>query len=101
LYGELATGCGYPIPVIDAMTMAEAELIFAAWREAPPAHHMLQVLARLWGWQGPAAGRVETPPAPTIADLAGMPGFSRRRDVHEGLPAPILDFETLKARHAR
>ena len=50
LYGALATGCGYSYPVIDAMTLAEAGEIFAYWERDPPAHLIVQTIARLLGW---------------------------------------------------
>ena len=43
IYGALATGCGYPYPVIDAMTLAEAGEIFAYWEHDPPAHLIVQI----------------------------------------------------------
>ena len=96
------------------MTLGEAELIFESWREAPPTHHMMQVLARLWGWKGPphAVGSGEPGPmpgrapampryAPTFAGGApAIPGVMHR-PVGEGLPAVVLDFEALKRSYRR
>jgi hypothetical protein len=80
------------------MTLAEAELIFASWREAPPAHHLLQVLARLWGWQPPRArGEAETADARALLAIPGMV----QKPVGEGLPAAVLDFEALKRSYRR
>src|SRR6185436_15671070 len=36
VYGALATGCSYPYPVIDGMTLAEAGEIFRYWEQDPP-----------------------------------------------------------------
>src|SRR5262249_57332223 len=51
LYAALATGCGYDYRAIDAMTLAEAEEIFAYWVQNPPTHLMVQVIARAPRWQ--------------------------------------------------
>jgi hypothetical protein len=82
------------------MTLAEAELIFAGWEEAPPAHHLLQVLARQWGWQPPASARRGRHPAPDPNAVLAVPGMVAK-PVGEGLPAVVLDFETLKRTYRR
>ena len=38
IYGMLATVCGYSFDLIDAMTMAEFELLCDYWRDHPPLH---------------------------------------------------------------
>ncbi len=89
------------------MTLDEAELIFESWCETPPTHHLLQVLARLWGWKGPphAVGSGE-PRRISGRDLAmpryapAIPGVTHR-PVGEGLPAVVLDFEALKRSYRR
>jgi hypothetical protein len=95
IYGALATGCGYPYPVIDAMTLAEVGEIFAYWRENPPAHLMVQTIARMLGWK-PAEDV-----ARSLDEVAAMapPGLSvaPRGDIN--MPAPVLDIETLRARN--
>jgi hypothetical protein len=89
------------------MTLGEAALIFESWRETPPTHHMMQVLARLWGWQGPARDRrseigdqTTRPPISDLRSLAAIPGMTHR-PVGEGLPAVVLDFEALKRSYRR
>jgi hypothetical protein len=80
------------------MTLFEAELIFENWREAPPAHHLLQILARLGGWRPPRA-----PDEAQAADaraLLAIPGIVQK-PVGEGLPTAVLDFEALKRSYRR
>jgi hypothetical protein len=80
------------------MTLAEAEEIFAYWAENPPAHLMLQVIARAFGWK-PAD---RTRPSP--ADLAAMVPLGLAVAVRSdlGMPPPVFDIDALRARnHAR
>lgn len=76
------------------MTLAEAGEIFAYWSGNPPVHLMGQIVARMLGWKPPSA------PAPTLADLAAMapPGLSLGTG-DLGMPAPVLDIETLRAKN--
>jgi hypothetical protein len=80
--------------VIDAMTLAEAGEIFAYWERNPPAHLMVQTIARFLGWSPPA-------PATSIADLAAAPppGLAIDRGGHLGVPSPLLDPTVLRARN--
>ena len=93
IYGALATGCCYPYPVIDRMTLADAGEIFASWTENPPMHLMVQTIARMLGWK-PA-----TPATPPFADIAAMapPGLTVATNGSLGMPAPVLDIEALRA----
>jgi hypothetical protein len=77
------------------MTLADAEEIFAYWAENPPAHLMVQIIARMLGWK-PA--RDEALP---LADIAAMapPGLSIATNGALGMPAPVLDIATLRARN--
>ena len=77
------------------MTLAEAEEIFACWAENPPVHLMVQTIARMLGWK-PADH--ETPP---FADIAAMapPGLAIAANGALGMPAPVLDIATLRARN--
>ena len=77
------------------MTLAEAEEIFAYWTENPPAHLMVQTIARMLGWK-PAK-----PEAPLFADIAAMatPGLSIAANGSLGMPAPVLDIAILRARN--
>ena len=77
IYGALATGCGYPYPVIDAMTLAEAGEIFAYWEHDPPAHLIVQSIARLLGWT-PRPVLSRTPRIDEIAASA-PPGLAVER----------------------
>jgi hypothetical protein len=91
------------------MTLGEAALIFESWRETPPTHHMMQALARLWGWKGPpraiCSDEGRDPPMPRHAptppnEALAIPGLTHR-PVGEGLPAVVLDFEALKRSYRR
>jgi hypothetical protein len=77
------------------MTLVEAEEIFAYWAENPPAHLMVQTIARMLGWK-PA--KLEEPP---LADIAAMapPGLTIAANGSLGMPAPVLDIATLRARN--
>jgi len=81
--------------VIDGMTLAEAGEIFAYWVENPPAHLMVQAIARMLGWR--PAERA----SPSLADIAAMApaGLSVAADGELGMPAPVLDVALLRARN--
>ena len=76
------------------MTLAEAEIICDGWRDNPPAHHMMQILAGMWGWKPPQRHAPVTPMQ--AAEVLAIPGMSQKRDVHEGLGAPVLDIAQLR-----
>lgn len=77
------------------MTVAEAGQVFAYWAENPPTHLMIQAIARMLGWK----------PARDIAsrldDIAAMapPGLAVAAGGDVGMPTPVLDIETLRARN--
>jgi hypothetical protein len=77
------------------MTLAEAEEIFAYWAQNPPMHLMLQTIARMLG-RKPAKNE-----APPLADIAATapPGLAIAANGSLGMPAPVLDIETLRARN--
>jgi hypothetical protein len=79
------------------MTLAEAGEIFGYWRQCPPAHQMLQTIARLLGW----TPREVSPEPPRARDLAAAPppGLAVARDAGIGMPDPVLDPEALRARN--
>lgn len=77
------------------MTLAEAGEIFRHWEQSPPAHLMLQTIARLLGWS-PAAAARELDPAELIA--APPPGLAVTRG-GVGMPNPVFDAEALRARN--
>jgi hypothetical protein len=79
--------------VIDGMTLAEAGEIFRHWEQDPPAHLILQTIARLLGWCPPAAG----PPDPDNLLTAPPPGLAVAQGI--GMPAPILDPEAMRIRN--
>ncbi len=73
------------------MTLTEAGEIFAYWEENPPAHLMVQTIARLLGW----APRLSPQPPDPAAPPPGM------AVVHGGdlsMPPP-LDAAALLARN--
>jgi len=78
------------------MSLAEAGEIFTYWEENPPAHLMLQAIARMLGWMP----RPAPTGAPRIADLAAAapPGLTVARGVDLGMPA-ALDIDALRARN--
>ncbi|MBV9828531.1 MAG: hypothetical protein JO001_23125 [Alphaproteobacteria bacterium] len=77
------------------MTLAEAGEIFAYWEHSPPAHLMVQVIARLLGWI-PSADR---PPADGAALAASPPaGLAVSRE-GLGMPPPVLDIDALRQRN--
>src|SRR5439155_4036662 len=96
LYGALATGCGYPYRVIDAMTLAEAGEIFRYWEDNPPPHLLLQTIARLLGWQ-PA----RPPATASLADLAAAPppGLAGAPCGTLEVPPATFDLDAMRARN--
>jgi hypothetical protein len=79
--------------VIDGMTLAEAGEIFRHWEHSPPAHLILQTIARLLGWSPTAASQ----PDPDGLLAAPPPGLAVARGI--GMPLPVLDAEALRARN--
>ena len=96
VYGALATGCGYPYPLIDRMTLAETGEIFQHWEQNPPAHLILQTIARLLGWS-PAS--VADQPNSDELLAAPPPGLAVVAAGGIGMPAPVLDADALRARN--
>ncbi len=82
------------------MNLAEAGEIFAYWEQNPPAHLMVQTIARLLGW----TRRESSSDAMPIADIvaAAPPGLAVARGASLnnglGMPAP-LDVDGLRARN--
>jgi hypothetical protein len=95
IYAALATGCSYSYAVIDGMTLTEAEEIFGYWADNPPVHVMLQVIARMLGWK-PAEHAT-----PSLTEIAAMapPGVAMAVAGELGMPPPVLDIDTLRARN--
>lgn len=79
------------------MTLAEAGEIFAYWEENPPAHLMVQAIARLLGWApSPAAA---APGSIEALAAAPPPGLAVAHGSGLGMPAPVLDPEAMRARN--
>ncbi len=78
------------------MTIAEAGEIFLYWEENPPAHLMLQTIARMLGWL-PRPAPAGAPPIEEIAAVA-PPGLGVARGADLGMPTP-LDLDALRARN--
>ncbi len=79
------------------MTLAEAGEIFAYWQRDPPAHLIVQTIARLLGWAPrPALSR-----APRIDEIAASvpPGLVVARGGTIGMPVPVFDSEVLRTRN--
>jgi hypothetical protein len=78
------------------MSLAEVGEIFAYWEENPPAHLMLQTIARMLGW----TARPAPTGAPRIADIAAAapPGLAVTEGGDLGMPAP-LDADALRTRN--
>jgi hypothetical protein len=77
------------------MTLAEAGQIFAYWTGHPPAHLMVQAIARVLGWK-PAE-----PTVPSAAEIIATapPGLAIATRGDIGMPAPVLDVDALRARN--
>lgn len=78
------------------MTLAEVGEIFGYWEECPPAHLMLQTIARMLGWM-PRAAPAGAPPVAEIA-AAAPPGLAVTRGGDLGMPLP-LDLDAMRARN--
>lgn len=76
------------------MTLAEADEILAYWDDNPPAHLLLQAIARLLGWRPGVAG----PGGVAALAAAAPPGLSLARDGDLGMPSP-LDAATMRERN--
>ena len=78
------------------MTLAEAGEIFGYWEANPPAHLMLQTIARMLGWMPHPASAG----APAIEEIAAAapPGLAVARGGDLGMPAP-LDLDAMRARN--
>ena len=78
------------------MNLAEAGEIFGYWEENPPAHLMLQTIARMLGWMPRSA----QPGAQSLEEIAAtaQPGLVAARGAALGMPAP-LDLDALRARN--
>jgi hypothetical protein len=79
------------------MTLAETGEIFAYWAEHPPAHLMVQAIARMLGWK-------PRPVAVTASDIVASapPGLAVVRGAELGMPAPVFEVEAMRAKnHAR
>lgn len=76
------------------MTLAEAGEIFGYWEDNPPAHLMLQGIARMLGWMP------HSTPALRIEDItaAAPPGLTVARGGDLAMPAP-LGLDALRARN--
>jgi hypothetical protein len=83
--------------VIDAMTLAEAGEIFAYWERDPPAHLIVQTIARMLG-----CTLLPTPSRPPqIEEIAASapPGLAVAHGGAIGMPAAVFDPEALRARN--
>jgi hypothetical protein len=77
------------------MALAEAGEIFAYWERDPPMHLITQTIARLLGW----TPRSTPSRPPRIDEIAASapPGLAVAPGGTTGMPAPILDPQTLRA----
>jgi len=82
--------------MIDEMTLVEAGEIFAYWEQSPPAHLMLQTIARMLGWT-PSPAPAGVPPVEEIVASA-PPGLAVARGGDLGMPAP-LELDALRSRN--
>jgi hypothetical protein len=78
------------------MTLTEAGEIFAYWEDAPPAHLMVQAIARMLGWTPPAAP--ERPDRVEDIAAAPPPGLTVAPGGDLGMPPP-LDLDALRTRN--
>ena len=79
------------------MTLAEAGEIFGYWERNPPAHLLLQTIARMLGWV-PREVADGTPAVEHLA-AAAPPGLAVARGADIGMPPPVLDPAALRARN--
>ena len=79
------------------MTLAEAGEIFRYWEQDPPAHLILQTIARLLGWSPPAASADVPDPEELVA--TPPPGLAVTRGGDIGMPVPVLDIDAMRWRN--
>ena len=79
------------------MTLADVGEIFGYWERDPPAHLIVQTIARLLGW---------TPPkmpsrSPQIDEIAASvpPGLAVAHGGTIGMPEAVFDLEALRTRN--
>lgn len=84
------------------MTLQDAEIIFDGWKAMPPPHHLLQILARAWGWKGPqlaASASIESEGRPdgliAFAQVPGLPVGAPVRD-----PGSVFDIAEARRKYA-
>ena len=80
------------------MTLAQAAEIFDYWAENPPAHLMVQTIARILGW---APAPVQPTAASSLDAIAAAPppGLAITRGADPSMPPPLLDPELLRERN--
>ena len=84
------------------MTLADVGEIFAYWECDPPAHLIVQTIARLLGWTPrPAVSRSMLSRPPRFEEIAASapPGLAVASGGAVGMPVPTLDPEALRARN--
>ncbi len=71
------------------MTLAEVGEIFAYWERDPPAHLIVQTIARLLGWTPPTCRRAQ----PQIDEIAASapPGLAVAHGGTIGMPEAVFD----------
>lgn len=79
------------------MTLTEVDEIFAYWERDPPAHLIIQTIARLIGWI-PRQAPSRPPPIAEIAASA-PPGLAVASGGTISMPEPVFDPETLRVRN--
>jgi len=76
------------------MYLSEADEIFGYWEQSPPTYQLVDLIARMLGWEGPARQAGEPPPMPEIpVDFAEAIGRAA------GVPTPIVDLEAMRERN--
>ena len=78
------------------MSLAEAGEIFCYWEENPPAHLMLQTIARMLGWV-PRPAAADAPRFEAVA-AAAPPGLAVTQGGDLRMPA-ALDIDAMRARN--
>jgi hypothetical protein len=108
IYGLLATACGYSYPIIDEMTLFDAEELVSYWTDHPPVHLLLAAFMGVGQNTGPLGTprRDDFVRGPSLCEIMTLPGVGQTirplssgfgPDAVDEMMAMLLRFETSAA----
>lgn len=79
------------------MYLAEAEEVFYYWQDHPPTYQMVDLIARMLGWEGPKTR--ENDGNPPEMNLALPPEMAAAIGRAAGVPAPIVSLDQMREKN--